>query len=629
MLRIKRQLGGYRFEGLASAGSGMANRHEGKKVRRVMKKKTPANTSGSGNSGWESSENLDATSVLHPADVHAAAADNAPTTVFSSDETAVLSDYQDPTQALSDYQDPTAVLSDYQDPTVVLSDYQDPTAVLSDYQDATQVLTSHETATPAATHSDDRTKVLTDYGSSPAHEATSAGSANVGSVNAASVNAESANTEVISSHQDSTEVIGATRPLPRAYRAPIKIPETIPSPQERASQGNYSADEPMQATRRLDPPRPPVSGFPLNANMGAGHMGAPQMGAEQISAQQPLPARAMPPQAPAQPVAYPPEAYPAAAYPNGTYVQAGQVPVDASGRPVDRPGEEQGHHLPSTGILMRHVMALLFLGLSLYGAFAFFIYTMTGQQVDEQAYTEYANQFKSYRGPTLTALDSLPTVVGVIAVLGLVAVLIWKHRFLPSLIGVLVGAAAVTSTYLLKHYLIVKPDLGVQEALSNSAPSGHTTFAAAAGAALFLAAPRLLRPTVALCAALATCLTGASTIINGWHRPADVVTAILVTAIWTVVGMGVLRYVRPVDFAVPARGGLVLVPLMTIATLFLSFCAVILYLIAIFAPIPGGAFTAATCMIIAVSFGTTALMVNLLRPRNSNRSAYSKVWSYQ
>lgn len=539
MLRIKRQLGGYRFEGLASAGSGITNRHEGEKVQRVMKKKTPANTSGSENSGWESSEKLDATSVLHPADVHAAVADNAPTTVFSSDETQVL----------------------------------------SDYQDATQVLNAHETVAPADS-------------------------------------------------EDSTEVIGATRPLPRAYRAPIQIPETIPSAQERASQGNYSADEPLQATRRLDPPRPPVSGYPLNANMGAGHMGAPQMGAEQVSAQQPLPQR-VPPQAPQQPVAYPPEAYPAAAYPNGAYVQTGQVPVDASGRPVNRPGEGEIMHLPSTGVLMRHIMALLFLGLSLYGAFAFFIYTATGQQVDEQAYTEYAHQFKSYRGPTLTALDSLPTIVGVIAVLGLIAVLIWKHRFLPSLLGVLVGAAAVTSTYLLKHYLIVKPDLGVQEALSNSAPSGHTTFAAAAGAALFLAAPRFLRPTVALCAALATCLTGASTIINGWHRPADVVTAILVTAIWTVVGMGVLRYVRPADFAVPARGGLVLVPLMTIATLFLSFCAVILYLIAIFAPIPGGAFTAATCMIIAVSFGTTALMVNLLRPRNSNRSAYSKVWSYQ
>lgn len=561
-----------------------------------MKKTSKGQATGSGNSGWGDSENLEATRALHPSD-------DAPTTAFSSDATEVLSDYQDPTQVLSDYQDPTAVLSDYQDPT--------------------EVLNSHETATPAAGHSDDRTKVLTDYGSSPANEATPVGSANAGSANA-----ESANTEVISSHPEHSEVIGATRPLPRAYRAPIKIPETIPSPQERASQGHYGADEPMQATRRLDPPKPPVSGFPLNNQMGASPMGA----------QQPLPPQ-MPPQALPQPVAYPPEAYPAAAYPNGAYpngaypnsayVQTGQVPVDASGRPVDRPGEEQGHHLPSTGVLMRHVMALLFLGLTLYGAFAFFIYTATGQQVDEQAYTEYAHQFKSYRGPTLTALDSLPVVVGVIAVLGLVAVLIWKHRFLPSLIGVLVAAAAVTSTYLLKHYLIVKPDLGVQEALSNSAPSGHTTFAAAAGAALFLAAPRFLRPTVALCAAFATCLTGASTIINGWHRPADVVTAILVTAIWTVVGMGVLRYVRPADFAVPARGGLVLVPLMTIATLFLSFCAVILYLIAIFAPIPGGAFTAATCMIIAVSFGTTALMVNLLRPRNSNRSAYSKVWSYQ
>lgn len=550
-----------------------------------MKKTSKAQTTGAGNPGWGDSENLEATRALHPSD-------DAPTTAFSSDATEVLSDYQDPTQMLSDYQDPTAVLSDYQDPT--------------------EVLNAHETAAPAAGHSDDRTKVLTDYGSSPANEATP-----VGSTNAGSANAESANTEVISSHPEHTEVIGATRPLPRAYRAPIKIPETIPSPQERASQGHYGADEPMQATRRLDPPKPPVSGFPLNNQMGASPMGA----------QQPLPPL-MPPQAPPQPVAYPPEAYPAAAYPNGAYVQTGQVPVDASGRPVDRPGEEQGHHLPSTGVLMRHVMALLFLGLTLYGAFVFFIYTATGQQVDEQAYTEYAHQFKSYRGPTLTALDSLPAVVGVIAVLGLVAVLIWKHRFLPSLIGVLVAAAAVTSTYLLKHYLIVKPDLGVQEALSNSAPSGHTTFAAAAGAALFLAAPRFLRPTVALCAAFATCLTGASTIINGWHRPADVVTAILVTAIWTVVGMGVLRYVRPADFAVAARGGLVLVPLMTIATLFLSFCAVILYLIAIFAPIPGGAFTAATCMIIAVSFGTTALMVNLLRPRNSNRSAYSKVWSY-
>ena len=194
---------------------------------------------------------------------------------------------------------------------------------------------------------------------------------------------------------------------------------------------------------------------------------------------------------------------------------------------------------------MRHRLALLFLGASLFGAFRFFIYTHVGQQVDEQAYAEYANQFLNYRGPTLTALDSLPTIVGVVAVLGLIAVLVWKHRFLPALVGVLCMWTGL----------------------------GRIQWA------------------VALLAAIATCLTGASTIINGWHRPVDVVTAILVTSMWTVLGMALLRYVRRGDFTIASRGGLVLVPLLTIAT----------------------------CMNVAVSFGTTALTVNLLRARNNKR----------
>lgn len=50
--------------------------------------------------------------------------------------------------------------------------------------------------------------------------------------------------------------------------------------------------------------------------------------------------------------------------------------------------------------------------------------------------------------------------------------------------GVLCGVGACVTTYALKNYIIVKPDWGIQEAVSNSAPSGHTTFAAAAGAGL-------------------------------------------------------------------------------------------------------------------------------------------------
>lgn len=399
--------------------------------------------------------------------------------------------------------------------------------------------------------------------------------------------------------QDPTEVLPARSPDTRLLSNAdgstrlMQATQTLEEPTIQASRSPYAAPRVEPATPAAPAaPVPPRAANPNVSYGGASYSGVP----------------------------YPNEAFPPASQTGNVYSQVGVTSMSPMSNPI-RPGEGDPKSFPSTGLLMRHLFALLFLGASLFGAFRFFIYTHVGQQVDEQAYAEYANQFLNYRGPTLTALDSLPTIVGVVAVLGLVAVLVWKHRFLPALVGVLCGVGACVTTYALKNYIIVKPDWGIQEAVSNSAPSGHTTFAAAAGAALFLAAPRLMRPTVALLAAVATCLTGASTIINGWHRPVDVVTAILVTSMWTVLGMALLRYVRRGDFTIASRGGLVLVPLLTIATLFLSFCSVILYMIAIFSPIPGGAFTAATCMIVAVSFGTTALTVNLLRARNSKRQA--------
>ena len=397
--------------------------------------------------------------------------------------------------------------------------------------------------------------------------------------------------------QDPTEVLPARSPDTRLLSNAdgstrlMQATQTLEEPTIQASRSPYAAPRVEPATPAAPAaPVPPRAANPNVSYGGASYSGVP----------------------------YPNEAFPPASQTGNVYSQVGVTSMSPMGNPI-RPGEGDPKSFPSTGLLMRHLFALLFLGASLFGAFRFFIYTHVGQQVDEQAYAEYTNQFLNYRGPTLTALDSLPTIVGVVAVLGLIAVLVWKHRFLPALVGVLCGVGACVTTYALKNYVIVKPNWGIQEAVSNSAPSGHTTFAAAAGAALFLAAPRLMRPTVALLAAVATCLTGASTIINGWHRPVDVVTAILVTSMWTVLGMALLRYVRRGDFTIASRGGLVLVPLLTIATLFLSFCSVILYLIAIFSPIPGGAFTAATCMIVAVSFGTTALTVNLLRARNNKR----------
>ena len=283
---------------------------------------------------------------------------------------------------------------------------------------------------------------------------------------------------------------------------------------------------------------------------------------------------------------------------------------------------------PSVSIIFKYVCALIFFAAATWASLHYFVMTASGQAFDERSFIEFQAQFTEYQASSLKALDSLPAAVGVIAVIALAMVLIFKHRFLPALVGIGAATMACASTFVLKHYLITKPDFGIQDALNNSSPSGHTTFAAAAGTALLVAAPRAWRPTVAFFASIATFVVGVSTIINGWHRPGDIISAILVTAFWTVFAFGLLRYIRPEDFNVPSSAGIVIVPLLSIATLFMSFCAVVMFLITQVSPMPGGAFAAGTCMILAINTGATAICIGLLRPRNRPRSVYTRVWSY-
>jgi hypothetical protein len=70
----------------------------------------------------------------------------------------------------------------------------------------------------------------------------------------------------------------------------------------------------------------------------------------------------------------------------------------------------------------------------------------------------------------------------------------------------------------------------------NSLPSGHTTVVASAVGALLLVAPRALRLAVAVSGAFAATITGTSTVVAGWHRPADIVAALAVCVAWTAVG---------------------------------------------------------------------------------------------
>jgi membrane-associated phospholipid phosphatase len=66
----------------------------------------------------------------------------------------------------------------------------------------------------------------------------------------------------------------------------------------------------------------------------------------------------------------------------------------------------------------------------------------------------------------------------------------------------------------------------------NTLPSGHVTVVAAAWAALLFVAPRRWRPLTALAGAVATCAIGLATVADRWHRPSDVVAAVLVVVAW-------------------------------------------------------------------------------------------------
>jgi membrane-associated phospholipid phosphatase len=146
--------------------------------------------------------------------------------------------------------------------------------------------------------------------------------------------------------------------------------------------------------------------------------------------------------------------------------------------------------------------------------------------------------------PFRDSVDAILDIVSVGSLLGAVAVvagiaLIRLNRT-RGLAAVAVLVTANVATWLLKEHLITRPDLGLDEvapATLNSLPSGHTTAAFSAVAALMVVLPAAVRgPTAVLGGTFATVIALA-TMFAGWHRAADSVAAFLVVGICTVVAL--------------------------------------------------------------------------------------------
>ena len=120
----------------------------------------------------------------------------------------------------------------------------------------------------------------------------------------------------------------------------------------------------------------------------------------------------------------------------------------------------------------------------------------------------------------------------VVALGGTVLLALLRRRWGLALQVVILVVGANITTQLLKRWCLERPDLGIT-GTTNTLPSGHTTVAASVSMALLLVFPRRGRPAVAVLGAGYTAATGVATLVGQWHRPSDVLAAVLVVLAWT------------------------------------------------------------------------------------------------
>lgn len=171
----------------------------------------------------------------------------------------------------------------------------------------------------------------------------------------------------------------------------------------------------------------------------------------------------------------------------------------------------------------------------------FFVATPTGQRIDQLAMegSSLAQGRFDAGARQLLRIVSVTFLVGVAVVAGILAAL--RRRWVHAIaIVVVVGGANIT-TQVLKDYVLSRPDLGVTWTMANSLPSGHMTVAASVLAAALLSVAPRWRWLLAATGAVYAAGTGIATVVVGWHRPGDVVAAVLVVGAWLLLALAVLR----------------------------------------------------------------------------------------
>lgn len=219
------------------------------------------------------------------------------------------------------------------------------------------------------------------------------------------------------------------------------------------------------------------------------------------------------------------------------------LPLPAHGNAVGTPPTTTPGRRPR---LRPRIAAGVLAIVALWGVWATwdtFVASPLGQRADQLALegaTSGQGLLWEVAEPVLGVVSN--SFVGLGLAAAVVLALVRGRWWLAAQVAVLVAGSNLT-TQVLKHVVLDRPALlDISRADINTLPSGHTTVAASVAAGLLIAVPRRWRPVVAVAGAAYTAATGVSTLVGQWHRPSDVVAAVLVVLAW---GAGVCALSSP------------------------------------------------------------------------------------
>lgn len=186
-------------------------------------------------------------------------------------------------------------------------------------------------------------------------------------------------------------------------------------------------------------------------------------------------------------------------------------------------------HPRVSSIVLCVVFGLLMLAASA-GVWWLGVRTMDGQSYEDIVWSKFDAALPGWLAPVVHVFAISAVVITVSVIMGAIAfaVLIVRKRWLSIAQLAVFGGLCFAAAELLKPLLPRPYLINLESNPNNSAPSGHVILAAAASVMLLCAVPRVLRALVAVIGWAYTVLVGLSVIAAQWHRPTDVIMALLI-----------------------------------------------------------------------------------------------------